>query len=265
MKKISFLFFLLGMAVCSFAQDTTVIKPSPVQDSILHKMPPPPSQSAQAKQMAAAAMNNRANDHLLIQFGYLGWSQKPDSINTRGFPNTFNVYFMFDLPFKTNPHISVGIGAGVSTTNMFFEKTFVDIPGKNHSTLTFQDLSDTTHFKKFKLMNTYLEAPIELRYSSNPANSNRSFKASVGAKIGVLVGASTKGKNYQTSTGQTLVAYTSKEKSKRFFNSTRLNVTGRVGYGFISVFANYQVNAFVKEGFGPDVRPYSIGLTLSGL
>jgi hypothetical protein len=56
---------------------------------------------------------SRANDHLLIQFGYTGWSKIPDSINTKGFPRTFNAYFLFDFPFKSNPKISVAIGAGV--------------------------------------------------------------------------------------------------------------------------------------------------------
>lgn len=264
MKKISFLFFLLGLVVCSFAQDSTVTQPSAVQDSLLHTMPPP-AHTSPTKQMAAAALNNRANDHLLIQFGYNGWSQAPDSINTKGLSHTFNVYFMFDFPFKTNPHLSVGLGGGVSTTNVFFDKMYVDVAGKNNNTLTFEDVSDTNHFKKFKLMNTYLEAPIELRYSSNPYNSNKSFKASVGAKIGVMVAASNKGKNYQNRADQTLISYTQKEKSKRFFNSSRLSVTGRLGYGFISVFGTYQVNAYVKEGFGPDIRPWALGLTISGL
>ncbi len=56
-----------------------------------------------------------------------------------------------------------------------------------------------------------------------------------------------------------------KKKSKRYFNGTRLSVTGRVGFGSLSLFTSYQVNAFIKEGFGPDVRPYSIGITISGL
>jgi len=40
---------------------------------------------------------------------------------------------------------------------------------------------------------------------------------------------------------------------------------GRVGLGHISVFASYQLTSLIKEGAGPKVKPYSVGITLSGL
>ena len=58
---------------------------------------------------------NRANDHFMIQLGYNGWASKPDTVNTKGIPRTFNMYFMFDFPFKTSPRFSVGLGLGLGT------------------------------------------------------------------------------------------------------------------------------------------------------
>jgi len=207
---------------------------------------------------------SRANDHLLLQFGYTSWARIPDSINTKGFPRTFNAYFLFDFPFKSNPKISVGIGAGVGTDNIFFDKTYVGIKDIT-PTLQFHDQSDTTHFKKNKLATAYLEAPLELRFSSNPANPNKSFKVALGIKGGLLMGAHIKQKTQQSSTGATLNDYIEKQYSKRFFNSSRFSGTVRIGYGVFSVFGTYQINALFKEGLGPDVRPWTIGLTLSGL
>ena len=207
---------------------------------------------------------SRANDHLLLQFGYTSWARIPDSINTKGFPRTFNAYFLFDFPFKSNPKISVGIGAGVGTDNIFFDKTYVGIKDIT-PTLQFHDQSDTTHFKKNKLATAYLEAPLELRFSSNPANPNKSFKVALGVKGGLLMGAHIKQKTQQSSTGATLNDYIEKQYSKRFFNSSRFAGTVRIGYGVFSVFGTYQINALFKEGLGPDVRPWTIGLTLSGL
>src|ERR1700743_2421646 len=66
---------------------------------------------------------NRPNDHLMIQLGYEGWAAKPDSANTKGFPHTLNVYFMFDLPFKSDQRFSLGIGAGISGPSVYFNKT----------------------------------------------------------------------------------------------------------------------------------------------
>src|SRR4029078_937945 len=207
---------------------------------------------------------SRANDHLLIQFGYTSWARIPDSINTKGFPRTFNAYFLFDFPFKSNPKISVGIGAGVGSDGIFFDKTYVGIKDIT-PTLQFHDQSDTTHFKKNKLATTYLEAPLELRFSSNPENPNKSFKVALGIKGGILVNAHLKQKTQQTATGATLNAYTLKETSKRFFNSNRFAGTARIGYGVFSVFGTYQINPLFKEGLGPDVHAWTIGLTLSGL
>jgi len=207
---------------------------------------------------------SRANDHLLLQFGYTSWARIPDSINTKGFPRTFNAYFLFDFPFKSNPKISVGIGAGVGTDNIFFDKTYVGIKDIT-PTLQFHDQSDTTHFKKNKLATAYIEAPLELRFSSNPAYPNKSFKVALGVKGGLLMGAHIKQKTQQSSTGATLNDYIEKQYSKRFFNSSRFSGTVRIGYGVFSVFGTYQINALFKEGLGPDVRPWTIGLTLSGL
>jgi len=211
------------------------------------------------------AMKNRANDHFLIQIGYDKWAKMPDSIQTKGFSRSFNAYFMFDFPFKTNPHFSIGLGAGISTSNIYFNKTMIDITGKNSNQLTFKNVSDTNYFKKYKLLTTFLEAPVELRFLGDPLNSGKSFKAAIGAKIGTLISAGTKGKNLLNRNGQSVSTFIQKEKAKRFFNGTRFSLTGRVGYGIISLFASYQVNSFIKEGFGPDVRPYSIGITFSGL
>ena len=80
-----------------------------------------------------------------------------------------------------------------------------------------------------------------------------------------MLGAGTKGKTLQNGSGNTVNNYIQKEKTKRYFNTTRLSVMGRVGVGNISLFGTYQINNFIKEGFGPDVRPYAIGITLSGL
>ncbi|HEV8285473.1 MAG TPA: hypothetical protein VGQ09_14250 [Chitinophagaceae bacterium] len=207
---------------------------------------------------------SRANDHFLLQIGVTNWAGKPDSIHTKGLSRSFNMYFMFDFPFKSNPHLSFAIGAGVGTDNIYFSKTYVGIKDLT-STLRFQDLSDTNHFKKYKLATAVLEAPIELRFSSNPATPNKSYKAALGLKIGVLVNAHTKGKNLQNASGNTLMSYIEKQNSKRFFNSNRFVATGRFGYGVFSVFGAYQLNTLFKEGVAPEIRPYTIGLTISGL
>lgn len=241
MKKIFFIVLSILIVASTFAQD----EPKP-----------------EAKKKVNLA--SRANDHLLLQFGYTSWANIPDSINTKGFPRSFNAYFLFDFPFKSNPKISVAIGAGVGTDVIFFDKTYVGIKDIT-PTLQFHDQSDTTHFKKNKLATAYLEAPLELRYSSRPETPNKSFKVALGVKGGLLMGAHIKQKTFQSASGATINDYIEKQYSKRFFNSSRFAGTVRIGYGVFSVFGTYQINPLFKEGLGPDVRPWTVGLTLSGL
>jgi len=209
-------------------------------------------------------LSNRSGDHFMLQLGYAGWNNAPDTINTGGLPRSANIYFMLDFPFKNNPRISAAIGAGIGTDHIFFKKTYIGIKDVTDE-IQFKNLSDTNHFKKYKLATTWLEAPIELRYTSRPDKPGKSFKAAIGVKVGTLLKAGTKGKTWQNKDGNTLISYTEKVSSKRFFNTLRVVPTVRVGYGHVSLYAAYQVGALFKEGLGPDVRPYSIGLTLSGL
>jgi hypothetical protein len=220
------------------------------------------------KDWSKVHLTNRANDHFMAQLGYDGWAPIPDTIHTKGFSHSINVYVMMDLPFKTDARFSVGIGLGVGSSSIIFNKQQPNIIATT-TTLPFPDLSSSTtnlnHFKKFKLVSSYLEAPVELRFVGDPENSDNSWKAAVGIKAGILLNVHTRGKTLLNAAGTTLNNYVEKESSKNFFNGTRLAGTARVGYGHVSLFGQYQVTSFIKDGRGPAIHPYSIGITLSGL
>ena len=223
-----------------------------------------PAPSPGKKPLPLGLANRQAKDHLLLQFGYENWSNKTDSVHMKGISRSFAIYFMYDFPIKTNPHLSVGLGVGIFSSNIYFKNTNLDITGKYGTELNFGG-SDTTHFKKYKLVTTYLEAPVELRYVKDPLHPKKSFKAAAGFKFGTMLSAGTKAKNQLNSSGQVVASYIEKEKSKRYFNTTRIAATGRIGFGSVSLFGNYQITSLVKSGNGPDVRPYTIGITISGL
>jgi hypothetical protein len=131
--------------------------------------------------------------------------------------------------------------------------------------LPFTSLDSADHFKKYKLATSYLEIPLEFRFTSDPKNPNKSVKAALGVKIGTLVNAHTKGKNLVDKNNQVLNSYIDKINSKRFINGTRFTATARIGYGIFSLFGTYQLNKVLKDGAGPDMKLYQIGITLSGL
>lgn len=246
MKKITFIIIGCLFFSISFAQEITTVT---VKDSKTIKM------------------TNRAADHFMLQASFDGWAGMPDSISSHqeGFSRGFNAYFMFDKPFKGSPKYSIGIGAGISTSNITFKNMDVNLKSSN-SFLPFTAVDSTNHFKKYKLATTYLEVPLELRFTANPENINKSMKAALGIKVGTLVNAHTKGKTLQDKNNNTIGSYTEKISGKRYINSTRFSATARVGYGIISLFGTYQLNSVLKEGVGsPDMKLYQVGITISGL
>jgi len=243
MRKIVIAAFAFCLVSTAFAQK---------KDSVIHNMIPGSKKEAPS------------NDHFFIQLGYLTWTSKPDSINTKGMPRTLNMYVMLNFPFKTNPHWSVAIGPGIASDNMYFDKMIVGI-AQTTTSVHFTDVSDTNHFKKYKLSTNFAEAPIELRYRFNPEDDRKSVKIAFGAKIGLLINSHVKGKNLENVNDQTLNEYIMKESTKRYFNKQRLSVMGRVGVGSFTVFASYSITPLFQEGLGPSIRPLTIGLNISGL
>lgn len=242
MKKILPLAGLMLLCVNVFAQDD----PAPAK-----------------KKKQPVDMSNRPNDHFMIQFGYTGWAGIPDTISKEGLSKSFNVYFLFDFPFKENPNLSMAFGPGIASDHILFSKTKIGIKEPN-SELWFTNVSDTNHYKKTKLATTYLELPVEFRFSADPLKG-KGFKAAIGVKVGTMINAHTRNTKFQDKNGNSLSEHVQKESSKKFFNRNRLSATARAGYGNFSLFGSYQLSALFKDGQGPVVRPFTIGITLSGL
>ena len=255
MKK----FFLLFLLLSGF-----YIAKSQVTDTahIQQTVTPP----AAKKNWNKLDLSTRANDHFMLQYGVDAWPSLPDSINTSGFSRHFNAYLMIDKPFRSSPKFSIAFGIGVGSSNIFFSDTYINLKS-NTSTLPFTNVSEADHFDKYKLNTTFLEVPLELRFVTNPADPDKGFKIAVGIKGGLLLSAHTKGKNLVDSSGRSVYdsKYIAKEAVKKFINNTRGAITGRIGYGHISLDGSYQVTSFLKSGAGPTINPYSIGITLSGL
>ena len=207
----------------------------------------------------------RPGDHFMISLTSDHWSGAPDTLSDRikGSSRGLGFAIMLDKPFKSDPHWSVAFGLGISGSNMFFKNTSIDL--KTTSTvLSFRNVDSADHFKKYKLVTVFAEVPIELRYAFNPEKKN-SWKAALGVKVGTLLNAHTKGKTLQNSSGNTINSYTLKESKKSFFNGTRIAATARVGIGSFSLIGTYSLTSLMKDGSGPDVKPWQIGLCISGL
>ena len=209
---------------------------------------------------------NRAADHFMIQLASNFWNGTADSVSgfLKGLNRSANAYVMIDKPFKNSPKFSAGIGIGVGTANIYFKNMEVKI-GALTPKLPFIRTDTGNHYKKYKLATAFLEIPLELRFSSNPETPNKSFKGAIGIKAGTLLNAHTKGKGLENAGGAKINSFTVKESSKSYFNTTRISLTARAGYGIFSVFGAYGITNIFKDGVAPVTRLGQIGITVSGL
>ncbi len=225
-----------------------------------------PAFSQSAKEKKKKEVLNRSGDHLMFQISSDHWLGEPDSIGSHinGFNRGVNVYVMYNLPFKSDPRFSVAAGIGVGSSNIYFKKMNVEI-GSTSNVLPFVATDSANNYKKFKLSTSFLEVPIEFRFSSRPETPGKSVKVALGVKLGTMLNAHTKGKVLRDVNGKTLFNSTDKVSDRSYFNSTRMAGTLRIGYGNFSVFGAYNFSSMFKDGVAADVKLLQVGLTISGL
>ena len=244
------------------AQDTTSALTKALQSA---KPAPPPPKPGKKDWSKVKLDPRKAADHFMVEVGYDNWANTPDSIHIQGFNRSFSFYFMYNFPFKSDVRWSVAAGIGIGSSNIFFHDQEVLVSAYNNQTLAFPDETGNYHFKKYKLVITDLQVPIELRFAVDPTNMDHSWKIAVGAKVGLMLSAYTKGKDLVSGSGQTVGNYIEKESSKQFFNTPQFMPTLRVSKGVIGVFTQIQLNSPIKSSAGPAVFPFSAGIVLSGL
>ncbi len=200
-----------------------------------------------------------SRDIVMLQLTYEGWSKDKDSVKTGGLGRGVNAYINYDFPIKkSNFSFSAGIGIGVSNVYLKDQQVGVLDTGTAGQRIVFRP--ETTDYKKYKITTSYLEAPFELRYFGNKDNRNKGFKAAIGLRAGLLVGA--KAKANTSVDGNKVVE---KINTRRYFEKWRFSATARIGWGNFSLFGSYNLNHLFKDGSGPEITPYSVGICISGL
>lgn len=218
---------------------------------------------------AGVDLSKRVTDHFIIGLGVAGLGGTNDTTATHGLSRQFNLAFMTDKPFKSNPHFSLGYGVGISSTNLFFKNRYWDIKS-NEQVLPISDKSSssTDRYKKYKLVVTYLEIPVELRWAKNIENPSKGFKAAIGLKPGFRLSSYTKGKNAIDASGNSIYGsgYVMKERDGKYFRSLMLTGSARAGIGAFSLFCNYSILGMLNGSAGHGtLRPFAIGVAISGL
>lgn len=109
---------------------------------------------------------------------------------------------------------------------------------------------------KSKMNMTYMTAPLLLEFQI-PAPHKRIY-ISAGVVGGLKLWSNTKMK-------YTVSGEKSKEKAKGDYNLSplRWGVTARIGYRALGFYANYYFTPLFKDGMGPELYPFAVGLAFS--
>jgi hypothetical protein len=202
-----------------------------------------------------ATVQKPSRDFFMFQLNYEGWV-KPDSIKTKGIGRGANVYLCYDFPIKKS-NFSFAAGIGIGTANIYLADQQIRNTDTGVADVRFGP-ETTINYKRYKMTTAYLEAPFELRFFGNKENRNAGFKAAIGMRVGTLLGTHVKGKEENTK-----INY--KENSKKGIDTWRFGATLRLGYGNFTLMGTYNLTKLYKDGQGPEITPYSIGICLTGL
>lgn len=182
---------------------------------------------------------------------------------------TLNIYYQLDKRIgQTKFSVHPGVGFGFERYKFTNDRTLGYVAGPNGPFDELQMIEiisaypNISGIKKSQLITNYLDAMVELRFSTNPNDPARSFKVSAGFKAGVLIDSFTKLKLNED-------GETKKFKNKQDFNLNpfRYGATLRIGAGNFGVFGYYSLSPIFRDKEGPnqaELTNFTVGLTLAG-
>lgn len=183
-----------------------------------------------------------------------------------------------NIPFTKNQKFGMVTGLGLGFNDYrFLHPTRLSMDSSYLVGYLDEDIS----IRKSKLSAMYLTLPVLLEFQTAPIYHKNGFHLSAGMIIGARLSSHTKKyynelntefsvTQYNPETGQYEVAYTaiSPDDPKThvygdwFLQPFKFDATVRVGWNFLNFWATYSVNSMFRKDKGPELYPWSAGITL---
>ena len=116
---------------------------------------------------------------------------------------------------------------------------------------------DSVDYRKSKLMTWYAQIPLLLNIQTKPGGGAKNFHFSIGGYAGLLIGSHTKRKGDEIGKIKRADDYN--------LNNVRYGVTGRIGFGDLDLYMNYNLSSLFRDDQGPEIMPVTFGLSITGL
>ncbi len=156
---------------------------------------------------------------------------------------------------KQKNTLGIVTGLGLEWNNYRFDKR-ITIVEDNNGIIQPVELSNNWHIKKSKLTSLYLNVPLFVELQIPTDKKNRAHIA-LGVVGGLRISSHTKIK-YKVN------GETEKDKNHDNFNlnTIRCNAMARIGYRSFNFYATYGLTNLFEKNKGPQLTPFTVGITL---
>jgi len=151
---------------------------------------------------------------------------------------------------KDKKNVGLVTGLGLTFNDYRFSNAYTI---ENDNGMVKPIVLDETGLSKSKLSTSYLTVPLILEFQIPVSGHNKRFYFSGGMIGGLKVGSHTKIKKDGNK---------SKNRDDFNINPFRYGATARIGYKGLNIFGTYYFSTFYKEGRGPEMFPFTIGIGL---
>jgi hypothetical protein len=216
--KIVALLLLIGISITGWAQDETPKK--------ISRRPDIPGTFA-------------------LEFGFNSGMSAPKEFDLNFFgTRTVNIYYQYDIRIlKSKFSFVPGIGLSLERFKFSNDNTLAYADGDLGTIEMFRP--ELPGIKKSQLITNYLDVPLEIKFSTKPEDPARSFKVSVGGRVGFMYDSFTKIKYKENGEAKKL-----KDKEDFNLNKFRYGVSARIGFGSFTLFGYYNLTPLFEEGKG---------------
>ena len=187
-------------------------------------------------------------------------------------------------PFELNlnlyrNHIGFTTGLGFQTLNYYFTENYVML--QDSSALVAYRVQDPqgnfVSLKTNKMVVSYLTLPLFFEYQTNRSRKINSFHVTAGVIAGVRIGSYTKqaysnegGTYYLVDDKGTRVAtydinkHTATSRGAYHLSPFKVDAAFRIGWSHLNLFGTYSLTQLFQKNQGPEVYPFTVGITLLG-
>ncbi len=177
------------------------------------------------------------------------WLDSPADMKVRGINQGFSMFATYNFPLGETTH-TFSLGAGFRSHNLYSNNIIEDIYADE---IEFTKIEHD--YDRSKLNVSYLDFPAEFRL-----RFQNSWKVGIGFKLGILMDSKTKYIGKVDDGGPTVRM---KMKKVNQMEQYTYGPTLRIGYKMINLFAYYQIPSIFQTDLGPEMAPFSIGLSFS--